>query len=73
MEVVFKDGEVILKKSKPIDIDTAISFFNDQDRFSVPNFSGFSTRIREEVPLEEYANWISDIVKWSINNKINKN
>ena len=72
MEVVFRSGEVILKNSKPINIDTAISFFNDQDKYSVPNFSGFSTAKREDVPFDQYANWISDVVKWSVNNKIYK-
>lgn len=69
VEIIFNEGQAVLKKSNPINIAKLVDFFNIQDKYSFPNYSGFSTNIKEEIDFNEYGIFLSNVINWSANRK----
>lgn len=66
-ETIFKDGDVVLKKSNPISHSALLEYFTEQDKYSFPNYSGFSTNIKEKIDFTAYGTFLSEVIHWSIN------
>jgi hypothetical protein len=65
-EVVYEDANAVLKKSNSISLEDISAYFIEQDKYSFPNYSGFSTNVKVDIDFHEYAGFLNRVILWSI-------
>jgi hypothetical protein len=63
-EIVISNKQVILKKTPILSFHEIVNYFNMLDSFSIPNYEGFATSVKESVDYNTCLNHIDNVLSW---------